>query len=294
MMAAATLPKSISPPPRYPSGDKRPEPADTRGHSPTLIKRIEEHAVAMGADWRMATVLGRLRLSGVLTQIEFEAGCRYADDVANYERIKGHPPRHSRSADLEFGRKGSADLDLEALRRMDPEAADKVEKRMARRVRKIERSYGRLMTAGGDNELLKRVCCDDQHVAAQHHEGLKSLLSAIARRVYQLNIPEDQKPKPRPQRRRLRTDARDLALGACEAIEAAFERARSAVKTFEISGGKHKARRITAHGVSTEDETMVFAQAIDVPVRIIMPKLIDAQIRKVAAAKGWIEKEQGQ
>lgn len=282
---------SISPPRRHPSGDRVPDPHASKGHPPTLIKRIEDHAVAMGADWRMATVLGRMRLRGVLTQIEFEAGCRYAEDVANYERIKGHPSRHSRSADLEFGRKGTTDMDLDALRRMDPEAADKVEKRLARRVRKIDRAYQRLMDCGGDNELLKRVCCDDQHVAEQHHEGLKALLGTIAKKVYRLNIPEDEKPKRPPQRRRLRTDARELAQGACDAIEQAFVRAKCTAKTFEISGGKHKARRIAVSGISIEDAGMVFGQAIDVPVRIIMPKLIDAQLRSVATGKGWIEQQ---
>jgi hypothetical protein len=291
-MAAAT--KSIVPPARKPSGDRRPDPDTPTGHAPTLVKRIVDDAVRLGADRRMGTVLGRLHLEGLLTASEFEAGLRYAEDVGAYERIKGHPARHSQSPSFEFGRKGASGVDLDALERMDPEAAARLRNRIERKHRKIQKRYDRAQACIPilpiiAASIIESVCCDDRPVHSLHHPALKAMLGHLARDCYNLTIPAREPPPPKI-KHPVRKAARDLAEAACDAIEQKFADARATAQTYEITAGREKARfksrRIIVTGLC-EDGTTPFRQAIDVPLRIIMPKVLDAQIAKVAEKMGW-------
>lgn len=281
MLMAHTTSK-IVPPERYPSGDIKPqdEPKE-RAFAPTLVKRIVEHGRKLGIDKRLGSQLGILHMQGVLTETEFEAGLRYADTVAAYEQSKGHPPRHSRSQGFEFGRKGNSSMDLEALRRMDPEAAEKIEDKIKRRRRKLEKAYKRTQDAiPHGHEVLNRVCCDDLHVAAQHHEGLKALLRVLAVKCYRLNIAAAEPSK----RGRRKADAAVLAQAAVDTLGQWFTSRKGTVTSFMVHG-----RSITANGHTDVGE--VIGHTIEVGRNDAMAEAITAQLLKAAEAKMWKEAE---
>ena len=154
-----------------------------------------------GSDRRAATVVGRMYLEGILTEGEAEAGFCYAETVGAYERTKGHPPRHSQSPSFEFGRKGADGLDLEALRRRD-DVADKVERRIHRKCRAIQKQYDRVQSHVPlfpilISTVLEEVCCNDRPVHSLHYEMVKKILRTLAQKVYGLDVVEQRKPNGR-------------------------------------------------------------------------------------------------
>lgn len=291
---SGTGPKpEVSPRERHPAG--KPVIEASKGKAPALVKRIMDHAVLIGADRRVATVLGRLRLEGVLTEIEMEAGLRYAEVVGEYERVKGHPRRSAKSPSYDDGFKGAGGLDLDALRKMDPEAADKVETKIKRRIKRIVKKFEACQgcmpgaAEGGRNivsTVVEEVCCNDQPIHSSYHPILKNVLRRMAETCFRMNVEEEDAPKKAPKVKK--GDASLLAEAACDAIAKVFEDEKATIHAFEIGPGKHKTRRIECFGVARDGKTPVI-KSIEAKLKGLMPAVLDAQLVKSAIAHGWAD-----
>lgn len=297
--------------PRERSKDGRPKPdTSMRDRSaPALVRRIMDEAVIMGLDKRVATVLGRLQLEGVLTETQMAAGLLYAELVGQHERIKGHPPRAARSPSFEGGFDSAPTLDLEALARMDPDAAEKIEAKIKRRIRRIEKRYalaevclcgpadanpidtiegkrGRSRFASIVATLVEEVCCNDRPINSVHYGTLRSALSRLAIVCFKLNETE-QKAKKNA-RAATTPDAKLLAEGAVDAIAEWFRKRSGTVSAFRIAQAQAwQPRRIAAYGRSQAGAEL--EHEIKVPRGSLMAAVIDAQLLTAAQAKGWTE-----
>lgn len=294
MSAAAT--KSISPPERHPGGKKvQPDvPASEQDFSPTMVKRWRDQIAAKVRDRRMGLVLGQMNLEGILSEVETEAGLLYAADVGAYERSKGHPARHAQSPSFEFGRKGADGLDLDNLRRFDPEQAAKEELKIKRKRKRLQKRYDRAQSCIPlypilIGTLVEQVCCNDRPIHSVHHPMLKKILRNLAERCYGLVRPgegDDQAKKRRPMSRK--ADAIMIANAAVDALHHWFEGRHGTITSVNI-----KPRSITGHGhVSYSGE--ILAQTVEVKRSEYMAEAIHAQLIKAAEAKNWkIEPSKG-
>lgn len=298
MLAMGT---KINSPERWPSGNIR--PATQRPYPPTLVKRVQtdarrkkldvtqmvEDAERRNSDPNMGTQLGELYMRGIITLGEFEAGILYADAVGRHDRAIGAPLRYTRSHAYEGGN-GDTRVDLEALYRMDPERAAKIEDKTKRRIKHAKRKYDEAQTwVPGDRarDVLDRLCCDDLMLPEAWHPGVKAVLGNLAKHVYKINQARADDDRPAKRRNSAKADARILADATCAAIIAWFEREKGVIHAFDVSAGRHKARRITAYGVWNEKTPLT--HFIDVRLNGLMPAVLDAQLVKMAISKGWAE-----
>jgi hypothetical protein len=270
----------IVPPPRYPSGDIIKAGKEL---APTLIRRIADHALTLGADQRIGSVIGLMYLRGELSERQAEAGLRYAELVGEYDRVKGIPPRGERSASYKAG----FDADPLDVSRLDPEERAKAEKRRARRARRVERKYEAAqrhipMFPIIARSVVEEVCCSDREVNAVHREGLRKILDRLAVH-FRVLAPATEEQKP--QRTKPRTDAKHIAEAAVDALERRF--GRDTIQAFDLTRGKNDSRRIVGIGVGRDGKTAV-EHMIEIPVRQkLLAATIDAQLVKAAEAKGW-------
>lgn len=282
----------VSPAQRYPSGDPKPQPA-SGGHeplAPTLIKRLKDEILPRARDKRLGTVLGLMHLEGILSERETEAGFRFAEDVGAFERITGAPRRHSQSPSFEGGFKGAGGVDLDALRRMDPEAADKLERRIRRKNKAIRKRYDAARAHVPDfphiaSTILETVCCDDRRVHSVHHAGLKVLLGNLANH-YGIAAGSEKVARRRISKS---ADAATLAQAAVDAIEAWFRTRKAEVATFRLAvQARGTSPAITAYGAQPHSGAAL-SHTIRLKRSQIMFEEINAQLLKAAEAKGWKE-----
>lgn len=284
----ASTKSQIAAPERHADGQLKDEP---RGNAPALVRRIMDHAVSLGADARCATVLGRLHLEGTLTESEFAAGLLYAEDVGAWERLKGHPRRNIRSPSFDSGY-GRADLDLEALERMDPEAAGKIKARLARRNKRIEKRYHKVQDMIPDvpnvlATIMDEVCCMDRVVGSVFHPALKAMLGNLAKNCYRLNVQDDKASKRQPKRDK-KADAVALGQGAVDALEDWFRRQGAKCGSYRVQV-RHalQSRGITGYGRSADGKFFERTVRIKRPGGI-KGEAIDVALDRAAEAKGWI------
>jgi hypothetical protein len=275
---------TIVPRPRKPSGDPRPE-AD-RAKSPTLIRRILDHGVKLGADKRLATQLGQLLMHGQITESECQAGFMYAEDMGRYERLHGMPPRQARSPSWEGGFKGDKGLDLEALERMDPAAADRIRAQMARREKKIAKDYAKIQACIPDSALkglLDQLCCDDVRINPIYLEKVRKVLRALAAARYKLDLAADGRRK-----RAKSADATLMATAAVEVIANWFTEhdEQAKVRRFAIEF-RHKRIALIAAGVAPGVPNL--HHTVEIQLSGLMPEALRAQIVKAAEVRGWKE-----
>lgn len=294
LMTAAT-PKII-PPERKPSGDFKAPLKEERGEAPTLLKRLKDEILPRTRDKRLGTVLGMMHLEGILSEAEAEAGFCYAEDVGAYERSRGHPQRHSQSPSFEFGRKGADGLDLDALRRMDPDVADKIERSIKRRRKAVQKRYDRAQAYIPLFPILictlvEEVCCNDRRIHSLHHPMLKKILSNLAEGCYGLsNASEAARRKPISRK----VDAVMVASEAVNALEQWFKGRRYTITEFSVIGGT-----ITGYGhdqfgeVHVRDGEIVESHTIETRRTKLMREAIAAQLLKAAEEKKWAEVSKG-
>lgn len=294
-----TVPKSntIAIPERYPSGKHK--PATVEAAAPTLIKRLKDHGLKVLKDRRLGSVLGIMHLEGVLTESETEAGFRYAEDVGAYERLAGSPRRTSRSPNYEGGFNGAAQLDIDALRRMDPEAADRAENKIRRRRKAVKKRYDAVQAYVpafpiAVSALLEDVCCNDIVIHSSHHATLKAVLNNLAR-FYQApertpgakvkHLSEIQQKAHRPISKK--SDAAVLATGAIDAMEQWFALRNAEIQTYRVRSNAPKATpALTCFGRSIGGQSLM--HTIPLPRSGLMLEEINAQLVRLAEEeKGW-------
>lgn len=277
----------------------RPEDNSSDLLAPSLVKRMFDSAISFYGDRRLGSVLGRMhtRFGGVLSDAELEAGFRYAEIVGAYEKAKGHPRRASQSASFEWGRKGVTDIDMDALRRMDPEVADKIERRVVRAHRAIQTQYDRAQTQIPHFPILiptlvEQVCCNDEPIPVGHHPMVKRILRNLAERVYPEIIKPGDPLNAAKKAAHRRTDALTLARWTVDEIVDWFSR-RSALVTgyriARIAQGQQPA--ITTYGFTR------MGRAVERTIRLrrsgLLAEAINAQLVNEASARGWPDQPVG-
>jgi hypothetical protein len=155
---------------RYPSGKLK---QDTAKEQPwARWKRIKDHAVRLGADPDMGTIIGRLSIAGTLTDREASAAIWVADIIGKYERLSGMPRRSaaSPSYDRSFGiAAGGADTISD--REKKAERAHRAYSRLKAIMDKIEASSW---------SLLEDMCCNEIEAPSSRYPQLKEMLGRIA------------------------------------------------------------------------------------------------------------------
>lgn len=275
---------------RYASGNPKPteaQKAEQKAVAPTIIRRLKDHLIPMAKDKRLGSVLGIMHLEGILSEAEAEAGLLYAEDVGAYERSHGHPARSARSAAWEGGF-GRADLDLDALKRMDPDAADKIERKMKRHRKAVDRRYDRAQACVPTfpliaSAVLEELCCNDRPVSAVHHPGVKQILRNLAVH-YGLQLLDGKRKAPTSKK----VDASLLAQGAVDALEAWFAGRGGEVIVFRLAVAvRGVPPAIAAYG--TDYAGMAIEHTIKLNRSGLMTEEINAQLLKAAEDKGWAE-----
>lgn len=283
-------PKGIEIPPRNASGHVEPPADRVEPIAPTLLKRLKDEVLPRAKDKRLGTVLGIMHLQGILTEAEAEAGMRYAEDVGAYERSMGHPARSAHSPSWEGGFKGGG-LDLDALKRMDSETAEKLERRIRRKRKAIQKRYDRAQACIPEfphhaGTILEEVCCNDRPVPAMHYAGLRQILRNLAVH-YGIALPTDSAPRPRTSRK---ADAALLAQGTIDAAQAWFDARRSVVTHYRLATPSLRNRQIvtpafTAYGHTKDGEALEYT--IRHKRSGLMIEEINAQLVKAAEERGW-------
>lgn len=309
---------AIVPRERRPDGQPKPDLRAAKGLSPAHIKRIMDHAAAMGLDPRSTNQLGLLNMKGVLTHTEMLAGLLYADLVGQYEAIMGHPRRFAMSASLEGGRNTAPKIDLDALAKIDPDTADKIKKKINARVAKIRKDHAlaqACMPGAGkkyfdrdkgewiegknlDSTIVEEVCCNDRPIQSIYHPRLKACLGRLAIVVFKY---KETVPHKRGDTKSQPADARILAEGAIEALENWFRKRGGTVAFFRIAPQQAwQPRKIVAYGSVTNRPEIEgtprgasLEHEIKVPRGTLMAAAIDAQLLRAAQAKGWPERQAG-
>jgi hypothetical protein len=164
---------------RYPSGQTKGK-HDKRDDRVVLWRRIKDHAVRMGADPDMGSVIGRLSLAGILTDSESAAAIWAAETIGRYERLQGYPRRASPSPAYErsYARSSNAgESTPEHERRVNK--ARRAKERLEKTILRV--SLGDLAQANAARSILEDVCCGDIEPSSLHHKSLAALLKAIAK-----------------------------------------------------------------------------------------------------------------
>lgn len=125
---------------RQSSQDERNETEERMNIQTAIDTRIRHYGISEAAanDPRSGYALGRLYLKGFLTSHQFEAGTRYAKDMARYYALTGHAFPSARAQDL-FAVRGEAG-----------ESESRVDAAKDARLKKI-RLHKLLMDVGGVN-----------------------------------------------------------------------------------------------------------------------------------------------
>lgn len=281
---------SISPRERHPGGHVKAQQTVGRAAiAPTLVRRIMDHAVKLANDPRCASQLGRLYMTGQLTDSEFEAALNFAEDVGRWDRAQGMPRRSAKSPGWEMGF-GDGRVDLTALRRMDTERAAKAEERIKLRIEKASKALQKALNCIPLNSrsIVHDICCDDLAVNSYYLPRLRQILGDMAKHCYQLNT-EVARPRTTKERKAKPGDAALLAEAATDALAAWFEENNNTAQAFAIGAGKHKTRRITVYGVWTKTNMTPVSHSIEVRLRGLPPPTLDAALFRASIAKGWAE-----
>jgi len=285
---------TIVPRERKASGhQKQDTSAETGSLAPTLIKRLMDDVIPKAKDRRMGTVLGVMRFHGILSDAEVEAGFRYAEDVGAYEKIKGHPRRHSASPSFEYGRKGVDGLDLENLRRMDPDVADKIERRIKKQGKDIQKRYDRAQAQIPHfpiliSTLVEEVCCNDQPIHSLHHPMLKKILRNLAERCYPDIIKPGDTENARKKATSRKADAALIAQAAVDALEQWFT-GRDATVAFYKLHAENPHQQVGISGFGTTGHGQSLMHAIPINRSRLLVAEINAQLVRAAEAKHWRE-----
>lgn len=281
--------KGVEIPPRHPGGHVMAAADRTDPIAPALLKRLKDEVLPRANDKRLGTVLGVMHLQGILTEAEAEAGMKYAEDVGAYERSMGHPARSAHSPSWEGGFKGGG-LDLDNLRRMDPETAENLERKIRRRRKAIQKRYDRAQAcipafphlAG---TILEEVCCNDRPVSSVHHSGLKQILRNLAIH-YGIKVDADESRR-RPSKR---ADAAMLAQGAVDAMAEWFQKRKATVTQYRLALPSLRNRQLVTPSITVYGHTKD-GEVVENTIRLkrsgLMSEEINAQLVKAAEQKGW-------
>jgi hypothetical protein len=232
--------------------------------------------VRLGADPRLATVLGRMGMFKELAEAEVDAGFRIAEIYGRYESLKGIPRRHAASPSYQrgFGSKDGMDTD-----RMLPDEL----KRHQRALKRATKAFDKLQTMLPDDRqrgLIERVCCDNEEINPVLKPGLAGALHTVAVKMGLIQETRARKPKGEPRA----DDGALLANAAVEALVHWFEDRASKPTHFSLV---HNPDWKKSRGITGSDGR--YHHTIPVPLRHLDIKSMDAQLRLACAVHKLLE-----
>lgn len=154
---------------RYPSGKLKPISA-AEFATPTTVRRMLDQALKAASNPLLGSELGRLRLTGVLTDREMSAGLRYAEIVGRYHRIKGVPQPSVRSVAYEQGTARGRSL----INDPDPETVVTISRNFDS-ARAVLARFGRSMIS-----IVDSITVFEAPIVAGAYGALRCGLSALA------------------------------------------------------------------------------------------------------------------
>jgi hypothetical protein len=156
---------------RHPGGKLRQD-----GIPPALWRRIRDHGVRLGVDPRVASVIGRLGLLRILSDIEVEVAFRAAEVYGRFETFNNLPRRAAASPSYQTGR-GGAEIDME---RLTTEEVNRLHRRMRRARRAFDELQAQFPTPGA-REMFERVVVEDMEIPSGMHGDLAVFLRGLAK-----------------------------------------------------------------------------------------------------------------
>jgi hypothetical protein len=148
---------------RYPSGGRK-DPDDQRASA--IWRRLVEDGELLGADPRLSSQIGRLRLHRELTDSQASAADLIGRIMGRYERLHGKR-RSTRSPSYEFSTGGARD------RNEDPEWVEQVEADY-RRLQECIPVFPREA-----RDIIEQLCCEDRHIMAIYLNDVRAVLDRV-------------------------------------------------------------------------------------------------------------------
>lgn len=264
-----TLAGERPPSDRKPSGDRK------QGIAPTTFFRIREHGVRLGADPRLATVLGRMGLFNELSPAEVDAGFRVAEIYGAYEAMAGMPRRSAPSPSYQRGF-GAGEIDTS---RMTPDEL----KRFQRRQRRAQKVYDRLISwipISAEVRLVEIACCDNEEVGPLNKSRLAAILHDLA---IKFGFAHDQVAKP-SRSPSVEDDGSQIAVAAIDALFSWFEERGSKPTHFSLVDNRDWKK---VRGITASDSR--YHHTVPVPLRNLTAKALEGQLRLACAVRGLLE-----
>ncbi len=277
---------NISAPARYPSGKRKPGPEPRHPGHHTLWRRLRDNwgdIIKTGGNPMWGTVVGKLYIAGVLTEIEARAARYYAEVAGRFDRYHGITRRSVPSPAYQAGRNGSDD---EVVRHEKNGTITDYEKK-AKKVKKAwERAQGCLLTVTA-RDVVETVCIYDQEVSSSNHAQLKGALGLIARQFGLFEIREERKTVL--QRMPLASDTEKRVVAAVNVVERWFEDQGGKVSSFWLLGATREGERgVVVYGAK---DAAPLQKVASIKQGRALPAEVDSLILKVAKGKDWEEKQ---
>ncbi len=277
---------NISAPARYPSGKRKPGPEPRHPGHHTLWRRLRDNwdeIVKTGGNPMWGTVVGKLYLAGVLTEIEARAARFYAEVAGRFDRYHGITRRSVASPAYQAGRNGSDD---EVVRHEKNGTIGAYEKK-AKKIKKAwERVQACLLTASA-RDVVETVCLYDQEVAAANHAQLKVALSLIARRFGLFEIREERKAIPQ-RGAPLVSDTEKRVVFAVNSLERWFADQGGTVASFWLLEATREGERgLVVYGSGKDGAPL--QRVASIKQGKALPVEVDNLILKTVLSKGWVE-----
>lgn len=159
---------------RYPSGDLVP---GNDGPAPALMGRLTDVARLCG-DPRLATQLSRLGLLGVLTNRQVQAGLRLGEIVNKWRRLERMVRSTPKSASLEGGFSGGAEV---AEERMTAEQLAALQDTAIRAREEYDRVMEEIPVYPREvHQALLELCVEDQPISSRLYPEVKTQLNRLS------------------------------------------------------------------------------------------------------------------
>lgn len=162
---------------RHPSGDRKRKHItadERRAMAGTIWQRIRQHAISLGADERLGSVLGRLSIHGVLNDTEVATGLYIAETVGRYRRLSGLAKGNAASPAFMrgYGRQNGG---------RDGKTITEVEERQHR----ATKAYQRIMDAIPPRwaDPIMDVCVNDVEINSAMHKDVALVLRTVGTRL---------------------------------------------------------------------------------------------------------------
>jgi len=278
---------------RYPSGKLKPN-QPTEGWSPTHIRRAMDNAFITAGLPAMGDQIKLMLMKKEITPRQASAAIHYAYVIGRRARVVDEAPRrHVKSPAYDQGYRAVSDIDIERLRAVDPEAADKVEAKIAAEKRDILRKYELVVSAIPKFPMIAKsvvdhLCLDDKPVHWEYLDTLRIILDRIAKAM-KIEETEDSAPaKPAPA---AQDDAGLYGMAAVEALERHFEQRGATITEYDVMSAKRgQWRRIWACGHTADGE--VVEHHIDIEVHGMLGAALERRLVMFAESKGWKRRAQ--